>query len=321
MRIFQVSVRPAALAVASLSALSIACASSDASQPATNVLLSETFDRGGFTSRGWYDISEDFATSAVPAHAGGGARALLWHWAPGGATPVGTVAGRHLFTPTDRVYLRYWVKYSDNWVGSGQSAHPHELMLLTTEDDKFVGPAFTHLTAYVEHNWRPIGGVPIVSLQDGRNVDRTKLNSSLVGVTENRAAHGCNGIADAFTAAVTCYAVNATTQFNGRSFGDGIGVLWNNNATETAYKGNWHLVEAYFQLNTVRNGVGVPDGVIRYWFDSRVIMDLSGVLMRTGQYPNMMFNQVMFGPFMGNGSPVDQSAWIDDLIVARERVK
>jgi hypothetical protein len=30
----------------------------------------------------------------------------------------------------------------------------------------------------------------------------------------------------------------------------------------------------------------------------------------------MKFNQFVMAPYMGNGSPVDQSFWIDDLTVA-----
>ena len=298
--------------------LAFGCAPADADQPAPNVLLSEAFDRGDLASRGWYDMTSDFAV--IPStRPGGGAGVLQWHWNKGGDRPVVNAAVRHKFTPTDRVYLRYWVKYSPNWVGSGGPAHPHEFMLLTTEDDAFVGPAFTHLTAYVEHNWRATGGVPVVALQDGRNIDQTRANTNLVGVTEQRAAHGCNGNADAFTSNVACYAVNATTRFNGRSFGEPTPV-WSNDSTAPDFKGKWHLVEAYLQLNSIQNGIGLANGVIRYWFDKRPVLDLSGMLMRTGQHPTMMFNQLMLGPYMGDGSPVDQSAWIDDLVVARARI-
>ena len=96
--------------------------------------------------------------------------------------------------------------------------------------------------------------------------------------------------------------------------------VWSNDPASPGFKGAWHLVEAYFQLNSVQNGIGRADGVIRYWFDRRPIIDVSGVVMRTGQYPAMMFNQLMLGPYMGDGSPINQSAWIDDLLVARERV-
>src|SRR3989449_8148514 len=44
------------------------------------------------------------------------------------------------------VYLSYWVKYSANWVGSGQPYHPHEFLFLTNEDGAYIGPSATHLT-------------------------------------------------------------------------------------------------------------------------------------------------------------------------------
>ncbi len=55
--------------------------------------------------------------------------------------------------------------------------------------------------------------------------------------------------------------------------------------------------------------------------DARLIIDHSDVLMRTAQHPNMKFNQFIIAPFLGDGSPVDQTFWIDDLIVATGRIE
>jgi len=59
---------------------------------------------------------------------------------------------RHSFTASDAVYIRYYVKYSDNWQGSNKPYHPHEFYLLTTADDRWIGPSNTHFTAYIEQN-------------------------------------------------------------------------------------------------------------------------------------------------------------------------
>jgi hypothetical protein len=32
----------------------------------------------------------------------------------------------------------------------------------------------------------------------------------------------------------------------------------------------------------------------------------------------MKFNQLIFSPYIGDGSPVDQSLWIDDLAISTE---
>jgi len=33
----------------------------------------------------------------------------------------------------------------------------------------------------------------------------------------------------------------------------------------------------------------------------------------------MKFNQLLVAPYMGNGSPVDQRFWVDNLVVATDR--
>jgi hypothetical protein len=42
-------------------------------------------------------------------------------------------------------------------------------------------------------------------------------------------------------------------------------------------------------------------------------------MLRTGQYPDMKFNQFMIAPWIGDGSPVDQTFWVDDLTIATLR--
>ena len=83
-----------------------------------------------------------------------------------------------------------------------------------------------------------------------------------------------------------------------------------------ATKVTWNKVGAYFQLNSINNGVGVADGIIRYWLNDVLMMEHTGVLFRTGQHPTMRFNQVLLKPYIGDGSPVGQTIWYDDLTLA-----
>jgi len=273
------------------------------------VLFGEGFEDGAFAARGWYD-NRPFTTSTEEHH--GGRRSLEVHFTQRATTPVWGAA-RRLFTPTESVYLGYWVKYSPNWQGSGRPYHPHEFSFVTTEDDRYVGPAFTHLTTYVEHNYRG-GGIPVVSLQDGRNVDTTRLRQDLTHITEARAVAGCNGSID--RTPVTCYRAGAQW-YNGKSWKAPRPYF--RPLPGPGYLGDWNHVEAYFQLNTIRNGVGVPDGIIRYWFNGELVLDLTDVLMRTGAHPSMRFDQLFVGPYIGDGSPVDQAMWVDDIVVATAR--
>lgn len=85
------------------------------------------------------------------------------------------------------------------------------------------------------------------------------------------------------------------------------------------YKNDWHFVEAYLQLNSIQNGIGQTDGVVQYWFDGQLVIDHQDVLLRTGAHPTMAFNQLLVAPYIGSGSPVDQTMWIDELTVATGR--
>jgi hypothetical protein len=276
--------------------------------PAT-VLFEEGFEDDLWATRGWYSNGAFATTTSNPRS---GSRALIGSFAQG-ATNVPWNGGRVLFTPTNSLYVRYWVRYSDNWVGSGGTAQPHEFFFLTTENTAFVGPARTRLTVYVEHNYQN-GGLPVLAWQDGENVDEASINVNLVGVTEARAVAGCNGNPDGIQS--SCY-LNGAAHWNWKSL----------RATTprfmptagAGYKGDWHMVEAYYRLNTVVGGVAQNDGIARYWFDGALVLEATNAQFRTGARPNMLFNQMLLSPYIGPGSSVAQTVWYDDILIATAR--
>jgi len=274
------------------------------------ILFREQFEDSNFGTRGWYDIG-GMILSTTESHAG--SSSLEFRFAQGATKPVGRGA-RHLFADAGSIYLSYWVKYSANWIGSGDPWHPHEFYFVTTVDGQWVGPAFTHLTVYVEHSYQN-GGIPVLAAQDGANIDITRTNQDLTGITETRAAHGCNGNTDGYP--TDCYATGGGNYYNGKQ--------WLASQPSflitpgSGYKNDWHFVEAYIQLNTIQNGIGQKDGVVQYWFDGQLVIDRQDVLLRTGAHPTMAFNQFLVAPFIGSGSPVDQTMWIDELTVATGR--
>ncbi|PYO76454.1 MAG: hypothetical protein DMD63_14390, partial [Gemmatimonadetes bacterium] len=86
------------------------------------------------------------------------------------------------------------------------------------------------------------------------------------------------------------------------------------------YKSDWNFVEAYFQLNTIVNGVGQANGVIQYWFNGALVIDRHDILFRTGAHPTMQMDQLIIAPYIGDGSPVDQYMWVDNLRIATGRI-
>jgi len=281
------------------------------------VLFTEPFEDTDFAARGWYDGPQAILSN-VEAIDGSNA-SFECRFAPGATGCEGGTPGRHLFEAQTAVCLSFWVKYSASYVGSGQPYHPHEFHFITNQDDMFVGPAATHLTTYIEQ----VGGVPRLAIQDTLNVDTAcvlRNDDSFVGCngdfdtypfTEMRSAAACNGILgdlegrDCFDTGNGWYSarfVDADLQV----FGD----------TPPWDKNEWHRVQTYWRLNDIENGIGVPNGVIRYWVDGELVIERDEVLMRTGAHPDMAFDQFLVAPYIGDGSPVDQTMWVDDLEVA-----
>ena len=167
-------------------------------------------------------------------------------------------------------------------------------------DDDWAGLSFTHLTVYIEEN----GGTPLVAIQDGKNVDQAQIGKALTMISERRAVAGCNGTSDGYPD--NCYRA-ADGYVNEKKW---------KAASKLFTDDRWHFVEAYVKLNSVRGGKAVNDGVVQYWFDRRLVIDHSNVMLRTGANATMQFNQLAIAPYFGDGSPIAQSMWIDDLTIA-----
>jgi hypothetical protein len=187
---------------------------------------------------------------------------------------------------------------------------------MSTLDGDYDGPSENNLTVYLEQNYMN-GGRPRMAMQDNLAINTSfgSLPRNLVGVTENRSTAGCNGVVES----------NVVTEcFHDLGF-------WYNDKVITGpvtfqpnpgpgYKNDWNLVEAYFQLNTVVNGIGQADGVMQYWFNGTLILDRHDILFRTGAHATLQFNQFIIAPYIGDGSPVDQSMFIDNLKVGTGRL-
>jgi hypothetical protein len=279
--------------------------------PPGTLLFQENFDDNSFAGRGWYDNTAMATTDTQ--HVAGSTRALEVHFPAGANTPTWGGAARHLFTPSPTLYVSYWVKYSANWVGSGQPYHPHEFYVLSDMDGIYDGPSNNYLTLYIEDTYRN-GGIPRLALQDNKTINTSlgALPNTLIGVTENRSTGGCNGVVETLLAS-ECY--NAPPWYNDKKI-DAAAPYFSPTPGTAGYKGNWNHVEVYFQLNSVVAGIGVPDGVMQYWFNGAPVIDRHDILFRTGARPNINFHQFIIAPYIGDGSPVNQYMWVDNLVLA-----
>jgi hypothetical protein len=271
------------------------------------VLIEDSFESTNHSARGWYDGTSVPISNTQQAPDGNAA--LEFHFQKGSKYPTNSGTMRKKFSPTKSVFLKYYVKYSDNWEGSNRSYHPHEFLITTDMDNDWVGPSTTHLTAYIEQN----EGKLSFNIQDALNIDSTRIGSDLTNVTENRAVAGCNGSSDGYPG--DCYLSGST--YKNEKIWRSKTVNFSDSQGEN-YKNDWHVVEAYFRLNDIVNGKGINNGIIKYWFDGNLVFEYSDILFRTGAHPDMMFTQLIIGPYIGDGSPVDQTFWVDKLMLADE---
>jgi hypothetical protein len=265
-----------------------------------DVYFEDGFSDANLASRGWYD---DTSNQTVIYDSERGGNVLQFNYsATGMITPCGPL--RHILPEAETIHVRYYIKYSDNWSWTGLSYGPHEFYLLTNKQSSWDGPSYTNLTCYIEVN----NGKPHVILQDGMNINTSKINQDLTQVTEDRAIAGGNGCSSDGYSYCGAYSSNGTWN-NSKGW-------MTNNVLIT--NGKWYLIEAEFKLNSITNGISVPDGHIKYWLNNNLIINHENVILRTDKNAGMKFNQLIIGPYFHPGVPHAQKCWIDDLKVSND---
>jgi hypothetical protein len=247
--------------------------------PRQDVLFSESFEDDALAKRGWYDGGK-FRISADDPYAGKGA--IEYHWAAGGTTPDTSTGARHLFEPSETVFLRFHIRLSKGWGWTGREYHPHLLHFMTTENERWHGPAASRLTVYIE----PQEGKLRLAAQDIQNKDAPH------GLTQGPIKGGYNGrFWDSAKAVFTddrWHAVEAQFTLNS------------------------------LDLKAVKPNA---DGVVRGWFDGELVVERTDVVLRSTDFPKMKFNQFLMTPYFGPGLlPHEQTLWIDELAVGTKRL-
>lgn len=242
------------------------------------VLFSESFDDPDVTRRNWYDGTE----FRIVGDSRAGKGCIEYEWRNGDSKASGSSGVRHLFEPTDEVWLRFYLKLSKGWGWTGRDYHPHLTHFLTTENSKWHGPAASHLTLYVEP-------------QEGR------LRLAATDIQNEKTPHGLTQgpLKGGFNAMVY-------------------------DSAETLFTDDqWHCVEACFKLNTLdlKNDRPNRDGIVRGWFDGKLVIEHTDVILRSTDFPAMRVNQFLMTPYFGPGLlPHAQKLWIDELAVGTKRI-
>jgi hypothetical protein len=241
------------------------------------LLFREGFEDVNLTKRGWYDGSQFPLSNTEFAF---GRHSIQFYFPRGKLIPPTARGARHLFEPTEVVYLRFYQKLSPGWGWTNRNYGPHLMLFMTTENKTYDGPAATHLTLYVE----PMNGKLRLAAQDIQNKD------SPHGLTQGPLLGG----------------------FNARVY-DSEQVLFADTSwhlVEAMFKLN-SLDRASDRPN--------PDGELRGWVDGKLVIERTDVIFRSTDFPEMKLNQFLMLPYFHHGVPHDQTLWIDELAVGPSR--
>lgn len=214
-----------------------------------------------------------------PVHVGKGS--IEFHFPTGTTGSDTSSTHRRRFEPTEAVYLAFSIRFSKGWGWTGRSYHPHLIQFMTTENGPYHGPAASHLTLYVE----PQEGRLRLAAQDIQNRDRPH------SLTQGPIRGGYNG-----------------------KFYDSQEKVFTDD--------RWHRVETEFKLNSLDLANDRPraDGVARAWVDGKLVIDRKDLVFRSTDFPQMKLNQLLLAPYFGPRLlPHEQTLWIDDLLVSRQR--
>lgn len=272
-----------------------------------NLLFSESFESAISDGvRGWIDGGMSDIVAG-----GYSGNAMRWSWAELATQPTNsTTIRKALAADQSKLFVRVLVKFDSNWIGSGQAYHPHMLMVLSGADyaEDAYGPlANNYLNTYIEANSEtssPYNITPIFGIQDQQRVNTANGTPpvDLRAVTENRSTGYCNQPVPSGWDGI-CYSDNP--YYSAATVA----------ASSPIPKNEWVTLDTYMEMNTITDGVANADGHVVQWVDGENVSESSDVMFRTNQHPTMGFRQFVFGPWIGDGSPIAQSMYIDELEV------
>lgn len=277
------------------------------------IFFNENCENNNFPARGWYDIVGSAPTVNIvdaTTHAPVGTAACKFHFASAATVPTEGYPGRHIFTPSETVYLNYWMKLGTSgvtWQGSGQNYHPHMIRLFTDVDGDFISPNRNSLSITLDVNvFKPdITAFDHLRIYDdpGATYPHNNATPSLLGTNAAHACFGGNGFP----------ATGVSSFYND---GNNANVTYWRPVSNTYVNNTWHHIEAYIGMNSISGDVPQANGFIKYWVDGLLVVNETALELRTFQYATQKFNQIAILPYIGDGSPIAQDFWLDNLVVA-----
>jgi hypothetical protein len=273
-----------------------------------NLIFYESFSDNSWTARGWYD-GTDSTGSTAGGYIGNG---LRWAWSSSATKPTGFSTIRKQFTSQDKILVEYYTKFDTGWEGSGLSYHPHMIHLMSTDDTAYQSLSAAHNNLYLEaisDTSSPYTIRPMFGGQDTYRVNTGvgTVPNNLVGITEIRSAFSCN----------TPYTLTGATSGGCDNLGGGIyysATSWRAQNV-TIPMNEWVRVRYYIKKNTFTNNVANFDGIIRVWIGDTLAIEDTAMMYAANAHADTEWDKIVFAPYIGNGSPKNQTMWIDELKV------
>lgn len=268
------------------------------------LLFSESFEDNTWSARGWYDGTNSTGTESG-GYSGNG---LKWEWASAATNPTGFSTIRsYLSQATDEFLVEYYVKYDSGWQGSGAAYHPHLIHIISSEDTEYQGFSASNSSLYIEstvNTSSPYTNFPVIAHQDLlRAVSDT---NDLTGTTETRSANNCDTPYALTGASIgTCYASGDNWYSANNWISQSVSIPNN----------EWAKITAYVKMNSFTSGVGNFDGIMRLWVNDNLAIDSETVLYAAGAYEGSTWDKIALAPWIGDGSPITQTMWLDELSI------
>ena len=289
-------------------------------EPSEDPIMSESFESGINNNRGWVDGA---MTSIVAGGISG--NCLRLHWQAGNSLPDNCTTIRYdLGVNCEEVHARFYTFYETGWRGSGSWMHSHFMHFLSDKDftaNQYGPLAHNWLNVYIEHRTdtsSPYNVYTGLAIQDSKRINTSEgsIPNNLTEVTENRATTHCNGC---MSEGQDCGTHTDCYQSGGTWY---TGFIWMlSGANHIIPKNQWVKREYYFKMNSIVGGAGIPDGIMRIWINNQLSFESESIVFRTGEDPTMAFRQFIFAPFIGGGSPITQTMYVDELAIWDQDIK
>ena len=279
-----------------------------AAQGTANLLFYESFDDQSFASRSWFDGTPTSASLDTTTKQSG-AGSAKWTWASTATSPTGWATIRRTFTPSESLYIRFYWRFDNAWVGSGLSYQPHLVYILSEADNAAGGLSWNYGELYVEVNYLN----PHIEYQDGRNVNTSQtlpydFANAGANQTETRSVNHCNGLLTGQDPGddLDCFLLSGSDYYSSR--------YWY--GSSNMIKNSWELVEVYASINSLVDSKAVADGVLQMRINGVQVINKTNIIYRTNTFSDFKFDTLVLAPYIGAGSPVNgNTMWMDELYV------